>query len=103
MTNVLVISLLILIGFIAGQNRGYERGLNESKKALEQSIELYNLGEVKYIELAKETAGGKEANPDFVKKMWDIKTRQDKLLKDIQEFAKKLGIETEAKQVPLAK
>lgn len=103
---IVVLIVFLVIVFVAGGqigwNRGYEEGLKEAKTAIEKSMELYNLGEAKYILLARETAGGKEANPEFVQKMWDIKERQDELLKGVVEFAKKLGIDTNLRQVPLA-
>lgn len=97
----LLLVTLTFLGWQIGKVQGYKQGVQESKSVVGKSLELYNLGELKYVELARETAGGKEANPEFVQKMWDIKTRQDQLLKDIVEFAKKLGIDTSLANVPL--
>lgn len=97
-----VIVAAFLIGGQIGWNWGYEEGVKESKPTIEKSMELYNLGEMKYIELARETAVGAEANQELAQKIWDIKTRQDELLKDVLEFAQKLGININTKQVPLA-
>lgn len=103
--QILGIILLLIIASVLGSrigwSQGYNAGLLESKSAMGKSMELYNLGEIKYIELAKETAEGKEAKPEFVQKMWDIKARQDELLKGVVEFAKKLGIDTNLGDVPL--
>lgn len=99
---VAIIVIAFLIGVQLGWNWGHEDGVKESKAAIGKSMELYNLGEVKYILLARETAEDEEANQEFAQKIWDIKTRQDELLKDVLEFAKKLGIDTNTKQVPLA-
>lgn len=97
---VLILAAFVIGGQI-GWNWGHEEGLKESKLAIEKSMELYNLGEIKYIELARETAEDEEANQEFAQKIWDIKTRQDELLKDILEFAKELGIDTKLGDVPL--
>lgn len=97
----ILIIFTFLIGGEIGWNWGHEEGLKESKASIEKSLELYNLGELKYMELAKETASGKESNPELVQKLWDIKARQDVLLNDVWEFAKKLGIETKIENFPL--
>lgn len=100
---VVLIAVAFATGGELGIRWGYKDAEKEFKPRLESSLELYNLGETKYILLAQEIGPGQKGSPEFVERMWNIKTRQDELLSDITEFAKKHGIDIHSQNIPLKK